>query len=50
MQHFILNGKMDRMQLKQKYRQGFTVAEKTEPWGCWRRGGSLKLIVSNKTS
>jgi len=32
MQHFIFNGKMDRMQLKQKYRQGFTVAEKTEPW------------------
>jgi IS30 family transposase len=43
-QHFILNGKMGCMLMSQRYRRGFTAAEKTELWDCWQRGESLKAI------
>jgi IS30 family transposase len=32
------------MLMSQRYRRGFTAAEKTELWDCWQRGESLKAI------
>jgi IS30 family transposase len=43
-QHFILNGKMECMEMKQRYGRGFSVSEKTELWDRWQRGESLKAI------
>jgi hypothetical protein len=36
-------GKMEYV-VTRRYRRGFTVAEKTELWGRWQRGASLKVI------
>ncbi len=36
-QHFILNGKVECMQMRQRRRWGFTTAEKTELWDRWLR-------------
>src|SRR5665254_3134 len=30
--------------MDQRFRRGFTAAEKTELWDCWQRGESLKAI------
>src|SRR6266705_5121583 len=35
---------MECLLLGQRYRRGFTAAEKTELWGRWQRGESLKAI------
>ena len=43
-QHFILKEKMECMMMSQRYRRGFTAAEKTELWDRWQRGESLKAI------
>jgi hypothetical protein len=43
-QHFILNKKMECLVMGQRYRRGFTAAEKTELWDRWQRGESLKAI------
>ena len=43
-QHFIFNGKMEWIVIGQRYRRGFTAAEKTELWDRWQRGESLKAI------
>jgi len=43
-QHFILNAKMECLQMKQSHRRGFSTAEKTELWYRWQRGESLKAI------
>jgi hypothetical protein len=37
-QHFILNGKMERLVMGQRYSRGFTTPEKTELWDHWQRG------------
>ena len=37
MQHFILNGKMERMQMKQRYGRGFSAADKNDVCSCNRR-------------
>ena len=39
-----LRGKMECMTMDQRFRRGFTVAEKTELWDRWQRGESLKAI------
>jgi IS30 family transposase len=44
MQHFILNAKMEWLQMKQRYRRGFSTAERTELWNRWQRGESLRSI------
>ena len=43
-QHFILNRKMECMQMKQRYGRGFSAAAKTELWDRWQRGESLTVI------
>jgi DNA-binding CsgD family transcriptional regulator len=43
-QHFILNGKDGVLEMWQRYRRGFSAAEKTELWDRWQRGESLKAI------
>jgi IS30 family transposase len=43
-QHFILNVKMECVVIRQRFRRGFTAAEKTELWDRWQRGESLKAI------
>jgi len=43
-QHFILNAKMECVQMKQRYCRGFSTAEKTELWDRWQRGESLRSI------
>ena len=43
-QHFILNGKMECMQMTRRYGRGFSASEKTELWDRWQRGESLKAI------
>jgi IS30 family transposase len=35
---------MECLQMKQRYRRGFSTAEKTELWDRWQRGESLKAI------
>ena len=35
---------MECMLLGQRYRRGFTAAERTELWDRWQRGESLKAI------
>jgi hypothetical protein len=35
---------MECVVMRQGYRRGFTSAEKTELWGRWQRGESLKAI------
>jgi hypothetical protein len=44
MQHFILEGKRWSVAMEQRFRGGFTAAEKTELWDRWKRGESLKAI------
>ena len=41
---FILNGKDGVLEMWQRYRRGFSAAEKTELWDRWQRGESLKAI------
>ena len=43
-QHFILNEKMECLIMEQRYRRGFTTAERTELWDLWQRGESLRAI------
>jgi hypothetical protein len=43
-QDFILNGKMECMIMVQKYRRGFTTAERTEMWDRWQRGEKLMAM------
>jgi len=43
-QHFILNDRMERLVMDQRYRRGFTAVEKSEMWDRWQRGESLKSI------
>ena len=40
----ILNGEMECVVMRQRYRRGYTAAEKTELWDRWQRGESLKAI------
>ena len=35
---------MEYLVISQRYRRGFTAAEKTELWDRWERGESLKAI------
>ena len=37
-------GKMECLVMSQRYRRGFTAAEKTELWDRWQRGESPKAI------
>src|SRR5664279_1721378 len=39
-----LIGKRWSVTMDQRFRRGFTAAEKTELWDCWQRGESLKAI------
>jgi hypothetical protein len=39
-----LKEKMECMVMGQRFRRGFTAAEKTELWDRWKRGESLKAI------
>src|ERR1017187_2629418 len=39
-----LRGKRWSVTMDQRFRRGFTAAEKTELWDRWRRGGALKAI------
>src|SRR5665647_763836 len=39
-----LRGKRWSVMMDQRFRRGFTAAEKTELWDRWRRGESLKAI------
>ena len=43
-QHFIFLVKDGVLVMCQRYRRGFTAAEKTELWDRWQRGESLKAI------
>ena len=43
-QHFIFLVKDGVLVMCQRYRRGFTAAEKTELWDRWKRGESLKAI------
>jgi hypothetical protein len=43
-QHFILEEKMECLTMDQRFRRGFSAAEKTELWDRWQRGESLKGI------
>jgi hypothetical protein len=43
-QHFIFLVKDGVLVMCQRYRRGFTAAEKTELWDHWQRGESLKAI------
>ncbi len=40
----ILNGEMECVVMRQRYRRGYTAAQKTELWDRWQRGESLKAI------
>src|ERR1019366_4211672 len=39
-----LTAKMECLVISQRFRRGFTAAEKTELWERWQRGESLKAI------
>ena len=43
-QHFIFNIEMECIQMVQRVRRGFSMAERTEMWDRWQRGESLKAI------
>jgi hypothetical protein len=43
-QHFIFEGKMEWIGMRQGLSRGYTAAEKTELWDRWQRGETLKAI------